>query len=208
MNYKEIARIIVGALEKTTLTSGQKIEVITGILESMSSSVLEDKRYKLNDILDLFSGMVIPPATSSEKRPAFLGSYDEYYLGIFFKDNSFTIAKASGGEFIKGPHPSYSKYTWSLKDVVTGVTIDDVNFNSSASSKPSWISWERGQSLTKSREPFYFIRINTLLSRSKNSLRENAYIDLEYLEKIINIINKYLGENPLFTEQVFLGRKH
>lgn len=206
MDYKEIARIIVGALERTTLTSEQKVEVVTGILESMSSSVSQDKRYKLNDILDLFSDMVIPPAISREKRRGFMGRYDEYYLGIFFKDNSFTIAKASGGEFITGPHPSYSRYTWSLEDVVTGATIDDVKLTSSASSKPSWISWERGQSLTESREPFYFIRINTLLSRSKNSLRENSYIDLEYSEKIINIINKYLDENPLFTEQVFLEK--
>ena len=124
MKNIELAKIIVDALENSTLTSKQKEEVIAGILKSINDSLDIEKRYKLNNILDLFKEINIPTfKTTKPLGSGYMGDYIENYLGIFYKDNSFTIGIARGGEFISGPHPSYSKYTWSLDDISTDTTI-------------------------------------------------------------------------------------
>lgn len=208
IEVEQIAKIIVDSLENTTLTSEQKVEVICAILKSSSKFSIPEKKHKLNDLFNLFKEMEIP----IKEIPMFKTENEEIdlknYVGIFYEDNSFTIAQTSYKSFIMGVHKGqFDKYFWSLTDIDTGIRLDSID-SSSYFAEPSWYSDERGNSTLKNGQKIYFIKLSSLLcftNISKKEVKPYSYrtIDLKYLKQIIDMTNKYLDENPLFTEQLF-----
>lgn len=136
------------------------------------------------------------------------------YFGIFFEDNSFTIAKVDEKIDVIDEEFHEYKYHWCLRDIVTNFLIDEAVCNDTFAreSTPDWRFKEHGKEIMKGTgKQFYFIRLDTLLSHVINHQEnQKAYttIDLGNLQKIISEINKWLDENSSFTEQVFFKKNN
>lgn len=235
---ERLAKMIAEAIDNIN-NAEQRIQIINGILQNYFKLTRANKGYQFNDLVEKISKIDEFLMFDYKAEPNILGkerymSYDikeeliktawlfclEDCYGIFFDNNSFTIATAIMDVY----RPTYSEiklgyhafYKIGLFDCVTN---NQLKYVKSGFDEKNMIRkfcfQEQGTETLDDGRTVYFIRLRNLLNSTKygNDLimeeRHEMYgnsISREFIELIIKTVNDYLEKHPLFVEQTVLKR--
>lgn len=190
---------ILSVAENKALTKEQKLEVIAGILTELSKSSMQIEQYKFKNLLEYIS----KKCSSNEASNKITSNDMNGLFGIFFPDNSFTVAKFRTSDYTCAGHPSYYRYSSSLIDIVTGAKIESyVNGRYESRKSPLRYS-EQGVTTLNDGHQAYFIALKNLTSLVEYPTADRD----EFIKEIIKVVNTYLDEHPPFVNHtVFKGR--
>ena len=239
LDTEKLARIIVSSVDDTELDFQQRVQIVDDILQNNFKLTRANKGYQFKDLVEEISKIDEFLMFDYKAEPNVLGkgrymSYDikeeliktawlfclEDCYGIFFENNSFTIATV----IMDMDKPSYSEiqrgsrgfFRFGMIDCATNNQLKYVKCGlHDKKDVPKYFFQEQGTETLDDGQTVYFIRLRNLLNSTKygNNLimeeRHEMYgnsISREFIELIIKTVNDYLNEYPAFVEQAVLRR--
>lgn len=239
LDTEKLARTIVSSIDDREFDFEQRVQIVDDILQNYFKLIRANKGYQFKDLVEeiskideflMFDYKVEPNVLGKERymlydikeeliKTAWLFCLEDCY-GIFFENNSFTIATAIMDMY----KPSYSEikqgsrgfFKFGLIDCDTNNQLKYVKCGLHDKKEvPKYFFQEQGTETLDDGQTVYFIRLRNLLSSTKYGKnltmkeRHEMYgnsISREFIELIIKTVNDYLKEHPLFVEKTFFKK--